>query len=68
MREAPDRSGASLRFVLLSEPYGVGGGKSLAELLIVRSDLSQRVVVEPSTPGSLGMKVADQEMIVLDVR
>jgi hypothetical protein len=46
--------------------YGAGG-KGPALLSMVRSDLSQRVVVEPATPLS-GANVADHEMIVLDVR
>ena len=41
--------------------YGPGG-KLLAELLMVRSDRSQRVVVEPAKPLPLaGVNVADQE-------
>jgi hypothetical protein len=37
--------------------------------LIVRSDLSHRVVVDPAKPEPVvGANVADHEMIVLDVR
>jgi hypothetical protein len=51
----------------LASRYGPGG-KALALLLIVRSDLSHRVVVELWTAfGSVGVNVADQEIIVLDV-
>ena len=52
----------------LPRRYGAGG-KTLAELLMVRSDRSQRVVTEPPTAfGSVGVNVADHEMIVDVVR
>jgi hypothetical protein len=63
VKEAPACAGASSPSFLVTEPsYGLGGGNALAELLIVRSDRSQRVVVDASNAFvSVGVNVADQE-------